>query len=148
MRGLTLPALVLLVALCAPCAADPSDDAVIEVPFTLEKGHVIVKATIKDDKPVEVVLSTGSEHSFVNPLLLEKYKLQAFYTGVGIVTGHNDRTVSFTNVPDVLVALGKPTFIEGEKVEKVEVASTFGGASEVVYITSSGRRVSSTYLQR
>jgi hypothetical protein len=49
---------------------------------------------------------------------------------------------------DVLVALGKPTFIEGEKVEKVEVASTFGGASEVVYITSSGRRVTTTYLQK
>jgi hypothetical protein len=107
MRGLTLSALMLLVALCAPCAAEPSDDAVVEVPFTLEKGHVIVKATIKDDKPVEVVLSTGSERSYVNPLLLEKYKLQAFYTGVGIVTGHNDRTVSFTNVPDVRVGAAK-----------------------------------------
>jgi hypothetical protein len=107
MRRLTLSAFMLLVALCAPCAAGPPDDAVTEVPFTLEKGHVIVKATIKDGKPVEVVLSTGSEHSFVNPLLLEKYKLQAFYTGVGIVTGHNDRTVTFTNVPDVRVGASK-----------------------------------------
>jgi hypothetical protein len=49
---------------------------------------------------------------------------------------------------DVLVALGKPTFINGEKVEKVEVAATFGGASEVVYITSSGRRVRISDLQR
>src|ERR1044071_3758395 len=103
MRRLTLSAFMLLVALCAPCAASAADDAVTEVPFTVEKGHVIVKATIKDDKPVEVVLSTGSEHSYVNPLLLEKYKLQSFYTGVGIVTGRNDRTVSFANVPDVRV---------------------------------------------
>jgi hypothetical protein len=49
---------------------------------------------------------------------------------------------------DVLVALGKPTFINGEKVEKVEIASTFGGASKVVYIMRSGRRVSSSELQR
>jgi hypothetical protein len=49
---------------------------------------------------------------------------------------------------DVLIALGRPTFIDGEKVEKVEIASTFGGASEVVYITSSGRRVKTTDLQK
>lgn len=49
---------------------------------------------------------------------------------------------------DVLVALGRPTFIDGEKVTKVEVASTFGGASEVTYVTSSGRRVTSASLQR
>lgn len=49
---------------------------------------------------------------------------------------------------DVLVALGKPTFVDGEKVTAVEVASTFGGASEVVYVTSSGRRVTAASLQR
>lgn len=48
---------------------------------------------------------------------------------------------------DVLVALGKPTFINGEKVEKVEIASTFGGGSELVYITRSGRRISQKELQ-
>jgi hypothetical protein len=49
---------------------------------------------------------------------------------------------------DVLVAFGRPTFIDGERVEKVEVASTFGGASEVVYVTSSGRRVTAADLQK
>jgi hypothetical protein len=49
---------------------------------------------------------------------------------------------------DVLIALGRPTFINGEKVDKVEVAATFGGPSEVVYITSSGRRVRMSDLQR
>lgn len=49
---------------------------------------------------------------------------------------------------DVLVAFGRPTFIDGEKIDKVEVAATFGGASEVVYITSSGRRVTAASLQR
>ena len=49
---------------------------------------------------------------------------------------------------DVLVALGRPTFINGEKVSTVEVASTFGGASEVVYVTSSGRRITAASLQR
>ena len=49
---------------------------------------------------------------------------------------------------EVLIAYGKPIFINGEKVEKVEVATSFGGRSEVVYITSSGRRVTTADLQK
>lgn len=37
----------------------------------------------------------------------------------------------------------KPLFIDGERVEKVEVAANFGGSSSLTYITHSGRRVSS-----
>lgn len=35
----------------------------------------------------------------------------------------------------------KPIFIEGERVRKIEVGANFGGASDVVYITESGKRV-------
>jgi hypothetical protein len=35
----------------------------------------------------------------------------------------------------------KPLFINGEKVEKIEVAATYGGAPEWTYITQSGRRI-------
>ncbi|MEK7829899.1 MAG: hypothetical protein AAB401_02375, partial [Acidobacteriota bacterium] len=35
----------------------------------------------------------------------------------------------------------KPLFIEGERVRKIEVGANFGGASDVVYVTESGRRV-------
>ena len=104
MRMLTLSALMLLIPLCGPCVAKPADNAISEVPFTLEKGHVIVPAKIEGDKPVEVVLSTGTEHSIINSALLQKYKLQAYYTGVGIITGHStDRTVSYAIVPDIRV---------------------------------------------
>jgi hypothetical protein len=37
----------------------------------------------------------------------------------------------------------RPFFINGEKVEKVEVATQYGGPSEVTYITQSGRRIRS-----
>lgn len=36
----------------------------------------------------------------------------------------------------------KPLFINGEKVDKIEVAAQFGGSSTVTYITHSGRRIS------
>jgi hypothetical protein len=42
---------------------------------------------------------------------------------------------------NVLVAYGQPMFIEGERVNKVEIAAAFGGGSEVTYITDSGRRL-------
>ena len=34
-----------------------------------------------------------------------------------------------------------PIFIDGERVDRMEIASTFGGASEITYITRTGRRV-------
>jgi len=42
-----------------------------------------------------------------------------------------------------LATLGdlRPLFINGEKVEKIEVASRIGGGSELAYITQSGRRI-------
>ena len=49
---------------------------------------------------------------------------------------------------EVLIALGQPIFINGEKLERVEVANSFGGATDVVYITSSGRRVTTADLQK
>ncbi|HEV3470630.1 MAG TPA: hypothetical protein VG148_15005, partial [Pyrinomonadaceae bacterium] len=35
----------------------------------------------------------------------------------------------------------QPVLIDGERVDRIEVAATFGGASEVTYVTRSGRRV-------
>jgi hypothetical protein len=37
----------------------------------------------------------------------------------------------------------RPLFINGEKVEKIEVAAQYGGGSELTYITQTGRRIRS-----
>ena len=42
---------------------------------------------------------------------------------------------------DLTLAKADPIFIEGERVRRIEVAATFGGPSELTYITESGRRV-------
>ena len=49
--------------------------------------------------------------------------------------------VSASTVIDLTVASAKPLFIEGERVNRIEVAATFGGASELTYVTQSGRRI-------
>lgn len=103
MRRLTLAALTLLIAFCAPCAAAPAAEESGEVPFTFEKGFVIVEAKIKGKEPALVVISTGAEFSTLDFGMTQKYKLQLYYTGIPPVTGHNDRTMSYSKVPDVRV---------------------------------------------
>lgn len=40
----------------------------------------------------------------------------------------------------------QPMFVNGEQVKKIEVSSQLGGASEVVYVTTSGKRVKQSEL--
>jgi hypothetical protein len=49
--------------------------------------------------------------------------------------------ISALAVIDLTIAKAKPMFIEGERVNRIEVAATFGGASELTYVTQSGRRI-------
>ncbi|HKC63980.1 MAG TPA: aspartyl protease family protein [Pyrinomonadaceae bacterium] len=104
---------LLLTFFCVPCAGYSAlQDNVSEVPFTLENGHLIVQAKIQGNKSVELVLSTGSEYSLVNASLLDKYKLQAGYTGEGIITGSDlDRVVYFVPVADIQIGDVKATSI-------------------------------------
>jgi hypothetical protein len=44
-------------------------------------------------------------------------------------------------VIDLTIAKANPMFMEGERVTRIEVAATFGGASELTYVTQSGRRI-------
>jgi hypothetical protein len=49
--------------------------------------------------------------------------------------------VSALAVIDLTVAKANPMFMEGERINRIEVAATFGGASELTYVTQSGRRI-------
>jgi hypothetical protein len=49
--------------------------------------------------------------------------------------------ITATAVCDLTLAYAKPMFMDGERVNRVEVAAVFGGTSEVTYVTQSGRRI-------
>jgi hypothetical protein len=107
MRKFLIP-LVLLLFLGQLAEANTSDDVVADIPFSFENGLVIVAAKIKGDIPVNVVLSTGIEYSIIDMALLEKYKLQSFYSSDGPVMGRpTDSTYTFTNVSGVSVGASK-----------------------------------------
>lgn len=44
-------------------------------------------------------------------------------------------------VIDLTIAKASPIFMEGERVNRIEVAASLGGASELTYVTQSGRRI-------
>lgn len=52
--------------------------------------------------------------------------------------------VSASAVIDLTLAKLDPIFINGERVRQIEVAATFGGASELIYVTETGRRIKRT----
>ena len=52
--------------------------------------------------------------------------------------------VTASAVIDLALAKLDPIFINGERVRQIEVAATFGGASELIYVTESGRRIKRT----
>lgn len=52
--------------------------------------------------------------------------------------------VSASAVIDLALAKLDPIFINGERVRQIEVAATFGGSSELIYVTESGKRIKKT----
>ena len=101
--------LLYLLLLATPCVAQTAATTTgSDIPFSLQKGLIIVEAKIKGDVTVNVVLATGMELSVTDPALLQKYKLGAFYTAEGPVTGRNDKTFSFTKVSELRIGNSKP----------------------------------------
>jgi hypothetical protein len=49
--------------------------------------------------------------------------------------------ISASTVVDLTIAKAAPIFVDGERVNRIEVAATFGGPSELTYVTQSGRRI-------
>jgi hypothetical protein len=49
--------------------------------------------------------------------------------------------IGASTVVDLTIARATPVFLDGERVNRIEVAATFGGPSELTYVTQSGRRI-------
>jgi hypothetical protein len=82
---------------------------ITEVPFTLEKGYVIVQAKIKKQVPVELILATGADYSSFNTLILAKYQLQLSFTNDDPrYCDIADCTFSYSTISDVTVGELKP----------------------------------------
>lgn len=102
MQKFTLTLLFLFVLFCVQCAAHTNIDDTSEIPFTFEKGYVIVQAQIKRQMPVEMVLATGAEYSTFDGSIINKYKLSLNFTFDNPKACNNpDCTYIFSNVTDI-----------------------------------------------
>ena len=112
MPRLALVATILVILMFLPCIAKPAvGDAANEVPFLFEKGFVVVRAKIKGDVDVEVIISTGAEYSSADEGLLDKYKVSRISRGgppIFLSDIYGPLKV-FTSVPDVSIAEAKTT---------------------------------------
>ena len=125
---LALATIVLAAFVCIPCVSGaPVDDITSEVPFTFEKGRVIVSAKIMNDMPVDFILSTGEKHSIINWELLFKYGLR----GSGAYdppfrNDGSDRLYRFTTVPDIRVGQSQATTLNLRFGSLTEVSQAVG----------------------
>ena len=60
--------------------------------------------------------------------------------GISVVTA--SVTIDLTGTAAML----NPIYINGERVDKIEIAATFGQESQITYITRSGKRISKSGL--
>jgi hypothetical protein len=132
------PAMLLIgLSLSFPLAATACPlDSGVEIPFTVEKGHLIVSARIKGNTPVEVVLATGAEQSLINGSLLEKYKLPASYGADGIVTGsHLDKIKLFVRMSEVALGDIKATdLLMGLEARQPAKSVSESGAKSLLFL--------------
>jgi hypothetical protein len=72
-----------------------------EIPFTFEKGHIIVAAKVKDKEPVEMAIATGLERSIVGAGNIHKYNLRLTFIPDAIPPGRSDPSAELAEVQGI-----------------------------------------------
>jgi hypothetical protein len=79
-----------------------------DIPFTIEKGFLIIPVKIKKDIPAEVAISTGSPESFIKTDFITRHKIILRSTDEHNEQGEVAKTIYFAQVPDLVVGDQKP----------------------------------------
>jgi len=80
-----------------------------DIPFTLEKGFIVVKATAMKDQHIEAVIATGSPHSFVNM----DWVLRNKWTP-GFTLDKRGETIFLQDVTGIILGDQKPVSIKAK----------------------------------
>jgi len=84
-----------------------------EIPFTVEKGYIIISAKAKKEFPIDAVIFTGSAYSFYNDAVLKRLRLQISSTNDLLTSGASaEQSVTFANIPLVSVSDEKPVEVK------------------------------------
>lgn len=94
-------------------------------------GTVVQVTQITDANTQATVNSTPLAGTIANSTATASVTLPA--SGLSILTA--------TTTLNALVAFSRPIHIDGERIDKVQIAASFGGPAQVMYITASGKRI-------
>jgi hypothetical protein len=83
-----------------------------EIPFTLEKGFIVVRGKAKKDQPVQAIIFTGSTFSFFDRDLLKRLKVDLITTNDLSVGVGKEEAISFANIPDLTFADERPVEVK------------------------------------
>lgn len=102
---------------------------------------VIEAANVPVDSVVQVTVTPpiGSRTVFQSTALSGTESSSTATASINLPSGMSVITVTLTI--NLQVAKLKPIYINGEKVNSIELAANLGGESETVYITNSGKRL-------
>jgi hypothetical protein len=105
------------------------------VTVALEGANIPVGTIVQ----VTLTPSTGARSTVQSGPLAGSVSASTANASVNLAGGIS--VVSASTVVDLTLAKAKPVFMDGERVNQIEIATTFGGRSELIYVTESGRRI-------
>jgi len=83
-----------------------------EIPFTIEKGLVIVSGKAKDGQPVQAALFTGSIFSYYSKDLQKRFKLQVRGSYELLGGGPQENSIPFVVMPNLTFADQSPVEVK------------------------------------
>lgn len=120
---LLLKTVLLCVSVTIPAAISAAQD----IPFTLEKGMIVVKATAIKNTPIEVVIATGAADSIINMDFVLRSKITPGYT-----SGKYGEAVVFVDMPNIAIGDHKPVSLKMKGSGMANVVKTLGRQVEAV----------------
>jgi len=103
-----------------------------EIPFTLEKGFVVISGKAKKDQPVQAVVFTGSTFSFVSRDLLKRLKLEMSSTNDLLSNVATEDALRFANIPDLTFADQRPVEVKMRTQSFDSIEKTLGHKVDII----------------
>src|SRR5690349_7771795 len=101
-----------LLALTIAVLALTSSAVCGEIPFTIEKGLVIVSGKAKDGQPVQAAIYSGSIFSYYSKDLQKRFKLQVRGSYELLGGGPQENSVPFVVMPNLTFADQSPVEVK------------------------------------
>src|SRR5689334_22101238 len=103
-----------------------------EIPFTLEKGFIVVTGKASKGEPIQAVLMTGSTYSFFNHALLKRLKVDLNSTNDLQIGVAKEDAFRYASIPELTFADERPTEVKMREMSFDSIEKTLGHKVDVM----------------